>query len=151
VVKIRSRFGSGKDDLPMLCLHCGEGPVRAIRGVERVVIRCEGCGARLFAYYLDPRRQQEGDQPPAHEDLFLIKLVERDLLGEVSPITRALYAVIQRYIQNMGYAPTLREMGQVLGWPSIGTVSYHLKALEDIGLIERDYGAARGIRMKWSA
>jgi len=130
--------------LPLFCGTCG-GPARAHRNAERVVIRCEQCGQRLFAYYLDPAR--DGETPPEREDLFFVKLVERDLLRLAGPPAQALYDYLRRFIKAHSYPPTLREIQMAFGWGSPSTAQYFLNQLVDIGLIERDYGASRGIRL----
>jgi SOS-response transcriptional repressor LexA len=98
-----------------------------------VVIRCGGCGARLFVCDL-------GDSAP-------ISSAERDLLGTAAPAAQVLYDFIRRFLKQNGYAPTLREMRDGLGWGSPNSVTYYLRQLAAAGLIERDYGAARGIRL----
>lgn len=136
----------GRRRLPVICGYCGAEAVVALRNTERVLIRCEACGTRLFAYYTDPDRRQRG-APPRCEDAFFVRQVERDLLREVTRPAQALYEFIRRYIARHGYAPTLREMQTGVGWQSVTSVRHHLKQLERVGLIERDYGAARGIRL----
>lgn len=133
-------------DLPLVCEYCG-GPVRAVRSDERVLIRCEACNKRLFSYYLDPARQKPGEEPPEWEDLFFVKRVERDLLNELGQPAQALYDFLRRYILHHGYAPTLREMQAGLGWDSPTSVRHHLNQLVEAGLIERECGTARGIRL----
>ena len=46
------------------------------------------------------------------------------------------------------HAPTIREIGQGLGLSSPGTVSMHLKHLEQDKLIERYANHARAIRVR---
>lgn len=41
---------------------------------------------------------------------------------------------------------TFRSIQSALGIPSLGTVAYHLKILENLGLIERDPYVANAIR-----
>jgi repressor LexA len=54
---------------------------------------------------------------------------------------------IELYIKNMGYAPTLREIGEHFGLSSVATVHAHLKTLEDKGLLRRELGRARALEM----
>ncbi len=132
--------------LAVICGSCGHPSVVAYRSDDRALIYCEACGARIFAYYTDPDRQRRG-QPPPDEDPLIIKQIERDLLREVSAAAAALYAYIRRYVGVNGYAPTLREMQHAFGWHSTNAASHHLRQLEDVGLIERDFGETRGIRL----
>ncbi len=54
---------------------------------------------------------------------------------------------IYRYINNHGYAPTLRELGGALGIRSTNGVNDHLQALVRKGLIERTEMFSRAIRI----
>jgi len=42
---------------------------------------------------------------------------------------------VSRFIQENGYAPSVREIGAGVGLRSTASVSYHLKALQDKGLL----------------
>ena len=44
--------------------------------------------------------------------------------------------------------PSVRELCDATGFKSTSTVAYHLKALEELGLIEREEGLNRCIRLK---
>jgi hypothetical protein len=112
-----------------------------------VLIRCEGCGERLFAYYVDPDRQSPGDEPPEREDAFVVRRVERDLLKQCKPPARALYEYLRGFCRKHGYAPSLRQMQIGMGWESVNAVDHYLRQLEAAGLIERDTGVSRGIRL----
>lgn len=132
--------------LNVICDTCGEKAVWAIRNSERVLIRCNACGVRIFSYYADPK--MKGQQPPPEaEDSLFVKLVEYEVLADLSPVTQELYRYLRRYHQRFGYAPTLREVQAAFGWKSVNTVRRHLERLEEINLIERDYSVSRGIRL----
>lgn len=49
---------------------------------------------------------------------------------------------------NNGRVPSVRELCEATGFKSTSTVAYHLKALEENGLIEREEGLNRCIRLK---
>jgi len=138
---------ASKYTLPVICKACGRETVTARRDAFQVVIRCETCGARIFAYYTDPGRRAQGDAPAPETDPLFERRVERELLNQVTASARALYTTLRRYTRQHGYAPTLRELQQVMGWSSVSTVRHHLVQLERIGLIERDYATSRGIRL----
>jgi repressor LexA len=57
---------------------------------------------------------------------------------------------IVSYIQNHGYSPSNREIGAGVGLKSVSSVSYHLKSLFDLGILESDaeFGSPRAIRVK---
>ena len=42
---------------------------------------------------------------------------------------------VNRFIQENGYAPSVREIGAAVGLRSTASVSYHLQALQDKGLL----------------
>ena len=43
---------------------------------------------------------------------------------------------VNRFIQENGYAPSIREIGAAVGLRSTASVSYHLQALQDKGLLQ---------------
>ena len=141
-----SRRNKRKYSLPVICQECGSTHVVARQAADRVLIHCEECGARIFAYYLDRKRQRD-EEPPDGEDRFLILQVERDLLRTVGKKAAALYEYLRRYMAEHGYAPTQREMQLAFGWHSASAARHHLDQLEAVGLIERDFGEPRGIRL----
>ena len=49
---------------------------------------------------------------------------------------------------NSGRVPSVRELCTATGFKSTSTVAYHLKALEERGLIEREEGLNRCIRLR---
>ena len=120
--------------VPITCGECGATGARAERGPDSLVICCIACGAELFALGLD-------------KILTANTRAEHDRLRAASPAAQALYDFIRRFSGEYGYAPTLREMQIGLGWSSPNSVTHYLNQLAAIGLIERDYGAARGIRL----
>ena len=60
---------------------------------------------------------------------------------------RAVYDFIRDKIQNRGYGPTVREIGQRFRISSPNGVMCHLKALEKKGLITREPNMSRAIRL----
>ena len=57
-----------------------------------------------------------------------------------------MLAFIKAHIARTGQSPTFREMGEGAGISSTSVVHYHLKALEKLGLVEREPNTIRGIR-----
>lgn len=68
-----------------------------------------------------------------------------DPLASVSPRTRTVYHVIATHIATEGYAPSIRELCQLLDLRSTSTVAYHLDALRRAKLISNPPGANRAI------
>ncbi len=60
---------------------------------------------------------------------------------------REIYEFIRDKIQNRGYGPTVREIGEAFDIKSPNGVMCHLKALEKKGLITREEHAARAIQL----
>ena len=50
-------------------------------------------------------------------------------------------------MQERGYPPSIREIGRQVGISSTSVVNYNLERLEREGLIERDRGQSRGLRL----
>ena len=43
---------------------------------------------------------------------------------------------VNRFIQENGYAPSVREIGAAVGLRSTASVSYHIQALQEKGLLQ---------------
>lgn len=50
-------------------------------------------------------------------------------------------------VDDHGYPPTIREIGNVVGITSTSVVNYHLNKLRDRGLIDRDDRVSRGLKL----
>ncbi len=58
-----------------------------------------------------------------------------------------ILTAIQEGIQNNGYPPSVREIGEAAGLSSSASVQYQLKALEEAGFIRRDGSLGRAIEV----
>ena len=63
-------------------------------------------------------------------------------MGKRTDTQARIYETITRMIREQGYAPSVREIGEAVGLKSPSTVHFHLKKLEEAGLIEK--GACKG-------
>ncbi|MGJ0848077.1 winged helix-turn-helix transcriptional regulator [Tissierella praeacuta] len=54
---------------------------------------------------------------------------------------------IVNYIKQNGYAPSVREIGKIVGLKSTSTVHTYLKSLESKGFIERKENSPRTLRV----
>jgi repressor LexA len=54
---------------------------------------------------------------------------------------------IWEFTRRRGYPPSIREIGHAVGITSTSVVNYNLDRLEQEGLIERDRGYSRGLRL----
>lgn len=59
---------------------------------------------------------------------------------------KAVLAFIRDHIEETGYPPTIREIGDDLGIKSTNGVNDHLKALERKGYLERQTGKSRALK-----
>lgn len=55
---------------------------------------------------------------------------------------------VNQFIQENGYSPSVREIGAAVGLRSTASVSYHLQALQEKGLLQSP--ALRGANGRWS-
>jgi hypothetical protein len=119
-----------------MCKKCGDGVI-VVREGARVIARCRSCDFSTVVFTL---AGVEGEEDELREE-------EIAKLDQVNPSARALYEYLRRYHHRYGYAPALREMRVAVGWSSVNSVRHYLSQLEEVGLIERDFAAARGIRL----
>lgn len=68
-------------------------------------------------------------------------------MAELSKMQRRIYDYIAACIQEQGYAPSVREIGEAVGLKSPSTVHFHLKRLEEAGVIAKGAGKGRAIAL----
>jgi repressor LexA len=68
-------------------------------------------------------------------------------MDTLSERQRRILAFIQEFLDEKGYPPTLREIGEKVQITSTSVVDYNLKALERMGLIRRGREISRGIEL----
>ena len=68
--------------------------------------------------------------------------------NKITSRQKQILQFIIQHIEMRGYPPTVREIGAAVNISSTSTVHAHLCNLEDAGLIERDAGLTRAIKMK---
>ncbi|MET7949762.1 transcriptional repressor LexA [Micromonospora sp. NPDC005324] len=66
-------------------------------------------------------------------------------LRTLTPRQRRILAVIQGWVDQHGYPPTVREIGAAVGLCSPSSVAHHLKILQRHGLIRRTPGGPRAL------
>ena len=69
-------------------------------------------------------------------------------MAERANMQQKIYDYIVSCIRQQGYPPSVREIGEAVGLRSPSTVHFHLKHLEDAGLIEKGAGKGRAITLK---
>lgn len=60
---------------------------------------------------------------------------------------KKIYQYIQKFMQQNGYPPAIRNIQNDLSISSTSVVAYNLKKLEQLKLVERDAKFARGIKL----
>src|SRR6202453_3686723 len=60
---------------------------------------------------------------------------------------RKVLQVIRESVQQRGYPPSMREIGDAVGLASTSSVSYQLRALQRKGYLHRDIGRARSVEV----
>ena len=68
-------------------------------------------------------------------------------MAELSGMQKRIYEYIASCIQQQGYPPSVREIGEAVGLRSPSTVHFHLKNLEEAGVIEKGAGKGRAITL----
>jgi repressor LexA len=66
---------------------------------------------------------------------------------ELSPRQREILEFVNAHVDEHGYPPTVREIGQAVGLTSPSTVHAHLARLEAAGLIRRDPTKPRALEV----
>ena len=72
-------------------------------------------------------------------------------MEKLSRMQQRVYDYIAESIAEHGYAPSVREVGEALGLKSPSTVHFHIKHLQEMGLIEKSAGKGRAITLKRAA
>lgn len=60
---------------------------------------------------------------------------------------KAILSTIIESVQDRGFPPSVRELGQATGLASVSSISYQLSELERMGYIRRSTNQARGIEV----
>ena len=68
-------------------------------------------------------------------------------MAELTSMQQKIYDYIASCVKAQGYPPSVREIGTAVGLKSPSTVHFHLKHLEEAGVIEKGAGKGRAIRL----
>lgn len=68
-------------------------------------------------------------------------------MAELSHMQKKIYTYIAACIREQGYPPSVREIGEAVGLKSPSTVHFHLKHLEEAGVIAKGAGKGRAITL----
>lgn len=68
-------------------------------------------------------------------------------MSGLSNMQQRIYEYIATCIREQGYPPSVREIGEAVGLKSPSTVHFHLKHLEEAGVIAKGAGKGRAITL----
>ncbi|MBQ8390090.1 MAG: transcriptional repressor LexA, partial [Oscillibacter sp.] len=68
-------------------------------------------------------------------------------MAELSHMQQQIYEYIARCIKDQGYPPSVREIGEAVGLKSPSTVHFHIKGLEEAGVLVKAEGKTRAITL----
>ena len=68
-------------------------------------------------------------------------------MAQLSTMQQKIYNYIASCIREQGYPPSVREIGEAVGLKSPSTVHFHLKHLEEAGVITKGAGKGRAITL----
>ena len=68
-------------------------------------------------------------------------------MAELSKMQQKIYDYLVSCIRDQGYPPSVREIGEAVGLRSPSTVHFHLKHLEEAGVIAKGAGKGRAITL----
>lgn len=68
-------------------------------------------------------------------------------MAQLTKMQQRIYDYIAQSIQTQGYPPSVREIGEAVGLKSPSTVHFHLKHLEELGVIGKQAGKGRALTL----
>lgn len=68
-------------------------------------------------------------------------------MGRKSDMQQRIYDYIAQFVAENGYPPSVREIGEAVGLKSPSTVHFHLKNMEEKGLINKDGHKGRAVSL----
>jgi repressor LexA len=72
-------------------------------------------------------------------------------MAKLTAMQQKIYDYIATCIREQGYPPSVREIGEAVGLRSPSTVHFHLKHLEEAGMIAKGAGKGRAITLTEAA
>lgn len=72
---------------------------------------------------------------------------KEDTMAKLTKMQQQIYDYIARTIQDQGYPPSVREIGDAVGLKSPSTVHFHLKHMEEAGVISKGAGKGRALTL----
>jgi repressor LexA len=76
-------------------------------------------------------------------------LYDRHMADTLTPRQREILHFIEKSMQDRGYPPSVREIGEAVGLNSPSTVHNHLASLQKMGFLRRDPTKPRAIEVRF--
>ena len=70
---------------------------------------------------------------------------------QLTKMQQRIYDYIAQTIRTQGYPPSVREIGDAVGLKSPSTVHFHLKHMEELGVIGKGAGKGRALTLTEAA
>jgi repressor LexA len=98
----------------------------------------------------NPRpRGRPGRKPKGSVPVVVLETPDQPDPGHVlSWRQRKILRAIRESVQERGYPPSMREIGEAVGLASTGSISYQLRILQRKGYLHRDVGRARTMEVR---
>ena len=68
-------------------------------------------------------------------------------MAQLTKMQQKIYDYIVQAIQDQGYPPSVREIGEAVGLKSPSTVHFHLKHMEELGVLTKGAGKGRALTL----
>ena len=68
-------------------------------------------------------------------------------MAQLTKMQQKIYDYIAQAIQDQGYPPSVREIGEAVGLKSPSTVHFHLKHMEEMGVLTKGAGKGRALTL----
>lgn len=68
-------------------------------------------------------------------------------MAQMTKMQQRIYDYIAEMIRQQGYPPSVREIGEAVGLKSPSTVHFHLKHMEELGVLSKNAGKGRAITL----
>ena len=68
-------------------------------------------------------------------------------MAQMTKMQQRIYDCIAEALQRQGYPPSVREIGEAVGLKSPSTVHFHLKHMEEMGVLTKGAGKGRALTL----
>lgn len=68
-------------------------------------------------------------------------------MAKMTRMQQKIYDYIAQALREQGYPPSVREIGEAVGLKSPSTVHFHLKHMEELGVLTKGAGKGRALTL----